>query len=198
MSDKPFPWRTLLFASLAANLLLVGGLAGAYAAGVRVQRETTQAIVDRMPGPRAFMAALPPETRIKMRRELVRSWDETRDARRAATLARRAAFDAAAQEPYDAARVRAAFAQLREADQAAIGVFHDNVIAGFATLTPEERQQALQALRRATPGRRAAVAPAELNEEGSAAPVEDRATRRERLRERMRERRRERRENAAP
>ncbi len=195
MSETRVPWRTLLFASLAINLLVVGGLAGAYAAGVRVQREVG-AVVDRMPGPRAFMAALPPETRVKMRPELVRSWDETREARRAAQLARRDAFAAAEQEPYDVARVRNAFARLRDADQAAIGVFHDNIIAGFATLTPAERREALLALRRAAPARRQAIAPTEgpTEEDAGVPPAEDRATRRERFRER----RRERRENATP
>jgi uncharacterized membrane protein len=185
MSEGRFPWRTLLFLSLAFNLLVIGAAVGAFGAGVRVQRETSRAVVERMPGPRAFMAALPPATREKMRRELERSWEETREARGAALQARRDAFMAAEQEPYDAERVRAAFAQLRSADQAAIAVFHNNIAEAFGALAPEERREALAALRRASPAARPGVAPS---------GAEDAQTPRERFREKMRERRRARRE----
>jgi len=204
MSESRFPWRTLLFVSVAFNLLIVGAVAGAFGAGVRLQRENPQAVVDRLPGVRAFMAALPAEARVKVRQELVASWQESRDLRRAAGQARRDAFAAAATEPYDVARVRAAFARLRAADQAAIGVFHDNVADAFGAMTPEERRSALEALRTAAPARREAIA-APAAEEGVAAPAGERPAlermtpqeRRERFRERMRERR-EQRQNATP
>jgi uncharacterized membrane protein len=190
-----FPWRTLLFVSVALNLLIIGAVAGAFGAGVRLQREANEAVVARMPGQRAFLAALPPETREIMRRELADSWRESRQLRRAALQARRDAFAAASAEPYDAERVRAAFARLREADQAAVGVFHDNVIDAFARLTPEQRREALDALRRATPARRQNIAPAEEAGEG-VLPAEGAAeeTEREKMRDVLRERRRERRE----
>lgn len=197
MSEQRFPWRTLLFVSVALNLLVVGVAVGAYSAGVRPERATAEAVVDRMPGPRAFIAALPAPTRAKMRQELVQSWDQSRELRRAANDARRDAFTAAATEPYDAARVGAAFARLRAADQAAIGVFHDDVIAAFGHLTPEERRAAVAALREAPPATRQRIGPREeritRGAEGG-----DQATPRERLRERLRERRRERREQRQP
>ncbi len=34
MSDSRFPWRTLLFVSVALNLLVVGAVAGAWSAGM--------------------------------------------------------------------------------------------------------------------------------------------------------------------
>ena len=190
-----FPWRTLLFVSVALNLLGVGAIAGAWGAGVRLQREVGDAVVMRMPGPRAFLAALPPETREIMRRELADSWQESRQLRRAALQARRDAFAAASAEPYDVERVRAAFARLREADQRAVGVFHDNVVDAFARLTPAQRREALEALARATPARRANLAPA-TNAADGAAPAGDGAdqTERQKMREMWRERRRERRE----
>lgn len=196
-----FPWRTLLFASVALNLLGVGAVAGALGAGVRVERQTPGAVVDRMPGPRAFLAALPAETRAKMREELADSWVESREARRAAVQARREAFAVAATEPYDAARVREAFARLRAADQAAIGVFHDNVAEAFGALSPEERREALQALRRAAPARHRSAAPS--GGDAAVAPANGEAGRPSTLeerRERRRERRRQRREQgeAAP
>lgn len=198
MSERKFPWRALLFASVALNLLAVGAVAGALGAGVRLERESPREAVVRMPGARAFMAALPVDLRVKMRAALADSWVESREARRASREARLAAFEAAAQEPYDVERVRAAFARVREADQAAIGVFHDSVVEAFATLSPEERREALEALRRAPPARRASVAPAQSDE---GAPALDDATvqeRREAFREKMRERRREQRLQQQP
>lgn len=154
MSESRFPWRTLAFVSAAVNLLVLGAVVGAIGAGVRIQREAPEALVERIPGPRAFLTALPPETRAKVRQDLVRSWANSRTLRREALQARRDAFAAAAAEPYDAARVRTAFARLRAADQAAIGVFHDDIAEAFAELTPEERRAALESLRRAPPARR--------------------------------------------
>jgi uncharacterized membrane protein len=190
-----FPWRTLLFLSVALNLLVIGAVAGAWGAGVRVQREIGDAVVARMPGPRAFLNALPPETREIMRGELAESWTESRELRRAALQARRDAFAAAATEPYDVERVRAAFARLREADQRAIAVFHDNVLDAFARLTPEQRREAMEALARAAPARRQNIAPADDTGDG-AAPAQDdaSASERQKMRELLRERRRERRD----
>jgi uncharacterized membrane protein len=204
--QSTFPWRTVLFISLALNLLLVGAAAGAWVAGVRPEREANRsAVVERMPGPRSFLRALPPETRATMRRELADSWGESREARQAAIQARRDAFDAASTEPYDAARVRAAFERLRAADQAAIAVFHDNVVEAFGTLTPEQRREALEALRRATPASRRdmapteeGVAPAELSPEERETMRERRQERRERWRQRREERLREREQQLAP
>jgi uncharacterized membrane protein len=188
-----FPWRTLLFLSVALNLLVIGAVAGAWGAGVRVQREVGDAVVARMPGPRAFLRALPPETRELMRRELADSWTASRQLRRAALQARREAFEAAATEPYDADRVRAAFARLREADQRAIGVFHDNVVDAFARLTPEQRREAMEALASAAPARRQTVAPRDDASEG-VAPTPEEQSLRQKMRDERRERRRERRE----
>jgi len=197
MSDTRFPWRTTLFVSVALNLLIIGGVVGAWGAGVRLQREAdSRAIVERMPGVRAFLLALPPETRAVMREEMAASWGESRAARQAASQARRDAFVAAATEPYDAARVREAFERLRAADQAAVAIFHNNVVDGFAELTPEERREALEALRTAPPATRPAdragdgagrVRP-ERSPEQRQAIEERRAERRERWRQRRQER----------
>ncbi|MBS0386497.1 MAG: periplasmic heavy metal sensor [Proteobacteria bacterium] len=153
MSERTFPWRTLLFVSVAFNLLIVGAAVGALGAGVRLERQP--AIGARFPAPREFMAALPPETQAKVREELVRTWVQIRPLRQQAAQARREAFDAAATEPFDAARVRAAFARVRATDEAALAAFHENVIAAFAQMTPEERRRAIVALRNAVPRRQA-------------------------------------------
>ena len=197
MSESRFPWRTLLFASVALNLLVVGAVAGAWSSGVRLEREgDDRAVVSRLPGPGAFLRALPPEVRDTMRDDLATTWTQSRELRQGAMQARRDAFAAAEQEPYDAARVRAAFERLRAADQAAIGVFQNYVIDGLAELTPEQRRDALQALRRAAPAaRREGVGPAG---DGEARPTlsperrEEIQERRQERRERWRERREER------
>lgn len=195
MSERPFPWRTLLFVSAAINLLILGAALGAFGAGVRLERQGAgEAVVERMPSARAFVAALPEETRPVIRAELARSWVQSRDARREALQARRDAFEAAAAEPFDAEAVRAAFARLREADQRAIGVFHDNVVSAFAAMTPEQRREALAALRQTAPAaRQPGAAPVE-EPVGPALDPSDREMRREKFRERVRQRLRERRE----
>jgi uncharacterized membrane protein len=203
MSDTRFPWRTLLFVSLALNLLVIGAVGGAFLSGARVEREgSTGAVVERLPGPRAFLRALPEETRALMRQKLADSWQTSRETRQAAIQARRDAFAAAAQEPYDAARVRAAFERLRAADQAAIAVFHDDVVEAFGELTPEQRREALEALRNAAPAaRQAGVGPADDAAAPEALSPEQRETiqeRREERRERWRQRREERLQRQQP
>lgn len=197
MSERTFPWRTLLFASVAVNLLIVGTAIGAYTSGVRLERPTP-ATAAALPGPRALMASLPQETRAKVRDQVARTWAETRALRQTAAQARRDAFDAAEVEPFDAVRVRAAFARVRTSDDAALAEFHNNMIDALAQMSPDERRRAISALRGAGPIRRAALrdgAPAANAAAGvgdSSQP--DALTPRQRFREAVRERIRERRE----
>jgi uncharacterized membrane protein len=197
MSERAFPVRTLLFVSLAVNLLAIGGIAGAFLSGARLQQPAPEpeptALVERLPGPRAFMAALPPETRVKMRQELAASWRESRETRQAAAQARRDAFEVVEAQPFDAARVKEAFARMRAADQATLGVFHDNLIDVFAGMEEGERRMAIEALRSATPARRASVLPdGEVAPAAGGAIVPGDGTLREKMRERWRERRQQR------
>jgi uncharacterized membrane protein len=178
---------------VAVNLLIAGAAVGAYSSGVRLERAASPTAT-RLPGPRAMMAALPQETRAKVRDQVARTWDQTRTLRQQAVQARRDAFDAASTEPFDAARVRAAFARVRSSDDAALAEFHNNMIDAFAQMRPEERRRAVSALRTAGPARRA------LLREGVAQPAADdpaqpdNLTPRQRFREAVRERMRERRE----
>ena len=190
MSEATFPWRTLLLASVAINLLVAGALVGAYASGVRLERAAASG---QLPGPRVMMAALPQTARAKVRDQLARTWVETRALRQQAAQARRDAFDTAAAEPFDAVRVRAAFAHVREADAASLAAFHNNMIDAFAAMTPAERQRAIAALRNAGPGRRAAQRQSEIQPAGDPGQGEN-LTPRQRLREAVRERMRERRQ----
>lgn len=193
MSESNFPWRTLLFASVAINLLGVGAIAGGLAAGVRLERAGVAAPVDSAgPAlvPHVVIAAFPQTARAKVREQLVRSWPQLLEARQQSITARRSAYDAAASEPFDRERTRTAFARLRSADASALGIVHEDIIAALAAMSPQERRDALEAVRNATAGGEAAPERGVQSESGSgsdeAAP---RRTLRERIRERIRERR---------
>lgn len=193
MSERTFPWRTLLFVSVAINLLIAGTAIGAYSSGVRLERAASPTAT-RLPGPRAMMASLPQETRAKVRDQVARTWAETRALRQNAAQARRDAFDAAATEPFDAPRVRAAFARVRTSDDAALAEFHNNMIDAFAQMTPDERRRAIAALRGAGPIRRAAIRDSIVQPATGDPAQPDALTPRQRFREAVRERIRERRE----
>ncbi|MFZ2030184.1 MAG: periplasmic heavy metal sensor [Vitreimonas sp.] len=186
MSERTFPWRTLLFVSVAVNLLIAGTAIGAYTSGVRIER-AAPATATRLPGPRAMMASLPQETRAKVRDQLARTWTETRALRQQAAQARRDAFDAAATEPFDAARVRTAFARVRSSDDAALAAFHNSMIDAFAQMSPEERRVAVLALRNAGPIRRAAMRNAVAQPVTGDPAQQDALTPRQRFRESVRE-----------
>jgi uncharacterized membrane protein len=141
-----------------------------------------------------MMAALPQETRAKVRDQVARTWVQTRSLRQQAAQARRDAFDAAAAEPFDAVRVRAAFARVRSSDDAALAEFHNNMIDAFAQMTPVERRRAINALRTAGPVRRAILREGAMQPATGDPTQPDNLTPRQRFREAVRERIRERRE----
>jgi uncharacterized membrane protein len=161
-----FPLRTILFVSLALNLLFVGALIGARAAGVRLERAGVEQAFQRGPGPRAFMGALSPENRAMFREELARTWLSSREERAQSRRARRALYAAAAEEPYDAEKVRAAFAAQRTADQATIAVFHDAIAEALGKVDPAERRRVIDAVAQAQ--RLRAPAPARAADESPA------------------------------
>jgi uncharacterized membrane protein len=186
-----FPWRTALFVSLAVNLVVISAAIGALATGARLARPADREEAPRLAGQRAFMQALPPETRRALRREVGRELMAMREERAAARAARMQVFEAARAEPYDAEQVRAAFAAMREADGAVIAGFHGALAEGFARLSAEQRATALDALARGRGNEAQADGGdgAPEAEPGAAAAPEER---RERLRERWRERREQR------
>jgi uncharacterized membrane protein len=181
-----FPWRTALFISLALNLVLISAAIGAYATGARLARPAPEReLGQRIAGQWAFMQALPPETRRALRRELGRELIDMREERAALRTARAALYEAARAEPYDSARVSAAFAAVRAADAVVIAGFHDALASSLARISAEDRAAALDALASGRPAPEDASVPADAP--AGAAP--SREERRERLRERWRERR---------
>lgn len=173
------PWRIVLFVSLALNLLVLGGVVGAYAAGARLERVSEPPAGAMQTGaPRTFMALLPADVRRQVRAELVRTWAQSGDIRAEAMAARREALAALAAEPYDPARLRAAFAQMRAADLRVAETFHEAVARTVGELTPAQRAAAAGAL----------SAPRETLRERRRAWRQGREDARERLRERRQER----------
>jgi uncharacterized membrane protein len=200
MSDpKPFPWRTAFLASLGINLLVIGGVAGAFGSGARLERPAAQVQtpppaqqqadvpLEQMPAPRAFLAAAPPEARQTIRRDLSQTWRETRNERVTARDARAELYEAATADTYDAARVKRAFAHLREANQNALAPFQNRLADSFGGMSAAERRAAIDTvLTRPAATDAPALAP------GPRLRDLPREERRELLRERLRERREQR------
>lgn len=137
---------TVALVSIAINLLGLGVLAGGYMGGLRIERaggESTRASQGR-----SFMAALPPERRAEVRREVGRLFLATRTERIEARKAREALLAAVLAEPYDEAAVRDAFAAVRAADASVQMRFQDGAVALLGRLEPGERRAALVAMMR--------------------------------------------------
>lgn len=154
---RGFPWKTTAIAALALNFVLIGAGVGAVAAGARLMPPGA-------PGPgmgtgggamaRSVLESLPEARRAEVRALFGQGLRAAAPERRAARQARIAAFKAAMAEPYDGAAVRAAFAEMRAADGAALSKFDDNLVEVLGKLTPQERRAALAELaRRAQKGR---------------------------------------------
>lgn len=147
MSERSFPWRTVVFASLAVNLLLIGAVIGGYASGLRLERAAGphDRMDMRQPPRGGFLGALPDKERALVREDLRRSFLATRDLRAAARVAREDVMNLATGDTYDVEAVRAALGRMREADLAVAQAFHDAVAETLADLTPDQRRDALEA-----------------------------------------------------
>jgi uncharacterized membrane protein len=146
MSEQRFPVRTLLFVSVAINLLLVGAAIGVAASGARLHRGVAPPGVG--PGPRAFMGALPPEKAEDIRKRLTAAWQANAPERDAARAARLEVFRLVSQDKFDEPALRAALAQVRAADARLTEKNQDAVIAVLKDLEPRQRVVALAAILR--------------------------------------------------
>lgn len=110
-------WIILLIVSVLINGVLIG--AGARTWFAAPTPEATQQ--DRSAGPRgafsmrAFMRALPDDSRAEVRARFEAAGPELRELGRSARRAQEAAFAALRAEPFDPAAARAATAQARDA-----------------------------------------------------------------------------------
>lgn len=140
-------WRTIALVSLALNLLVVGAAVGGYAAGARFSPPGAERGAVRAERPmRALIAAVEPERRPAVRREIARTFVAARDARKEVRDARISLAQTIRAEPYDAAAVRAAFARMRAADQALAQRFQDMTADQLAAMSPQERRRVVGVL----------------------------------------------------
>jgi uncharacterized membrane protein len=140
-------WRTIALVSLALNLLIAGTALGGYAAGARFSPPGADRGPSRAERPiRAIIAAVEPERRPAVRREIARTFAAAREARKEARDARMSLTQTIRAEPYDVAAVRAAFARMRAADQALAQRFQDLTADQLAAMTPEERRRIIGVL----------------------------------------------------
>ncbi|HVY83810.1 MAG TPA: periplasmic heavy metal sensor [Caulobacterales bacterium] len=137
-----FPWRTLLFISVAFNLLLIGVGVGIILRGEPV----TAAGGARLTTPRAIMAALPADARRPLRARLIQAWRESRDQRAEVREASAEVIRLLRADTYDANTMRQALARQRTAMSASTATFHDAAADAFTALTPAQRRAVADAL----------------------------------------------------
>jgi len=131
--------KTILIASLVANLFLAGALVGALVVGSRMIHERTEVRRGDRPGVWSAVQAIPPERR-QMLREVMR--EQAREAGpdlQAGREARQAAARLIAEPVYDAVAVAAALERAREFDAQARAKVDAGLAKRLGQLTPEER-----------------------------------------------------------
>jgi len=135
--------RTLLIASLAANVFLAGVLVG------NSQRGPGKGAFG--PGPMGMPPLVSPmdfrrivsdpEVGDKLKSTLDELRPQMRSAMRGSFEARRAILDAIKSEPFDPEGLSAAFEGSRQADDAVRLIAQESIQSFIASLTPEERSQ---------------------------------------------------------
>jgi len=139
-----------LFLSLAVNLFVIGTGVGVFVIGHRLHGEGAQ---PRRPQPLwAAADSLPVEQRDAYRRLLQSQamgvGQQIRDARRA----RRDAFEALGEDPFDANATRKRLADARTLEVQARGEVESRIVDFAATLPPEERAELARGLMQSAPG----------------------------------------------
>jgi uncharacterized membrane protein len=129
-----------LFVSLAANLFLVGAVAGGLVVGQKMRAERPHTA--QRPNPPLWRAgdALPPDKAQAYRRALRDQSPEVREAMRAARTARMEAWRSIGQEPFDPAAAKRRLAEIRAQEADARGQIENDTIDFAADLSPEERK----------------------------------------------------------
>lgn len=128
----------LLFVSLALNLFLLGGVAGGLVIGQKFRPNHSP------PGraaPPLWRAAegLSQDQAQAYRAALRSSAPQMRDAMRAARTARQEAWASLAQEPLDAASLKARLSAIRAQEAQARGVADERIVDFAAALPPTDR-----------------------------------------------------------
>lgn len=148
-SEKPRRWLGPAFlASVALNLFLLGVLSVPLFMGPH--RDFAMRVPEPGSGTGMFHSSfkdLPKEDRDAIRGTMLRHFSQIRPHLRAVQEARLGLADALAAEPYDEGAVRAAFDAMDAAMRDVGAASRDAMMAGFATLSPEQRHRVAEAMR---------------------------------------------------
>lgn len=131
-------WRWLLVASLALNLLIIGGLAGLWMKGPPHGRPHWGASPTAF-GLMRFTRDLPPERREAVRGHLKDARTSLRALRSELRDARRNAVEALRTPDYSTDKLAAAMAAVADVDNRMRAAGTEALMKGIAELTPEER-----------------------------------------------------------
>lgn len=132
----------LLLASLALNLLLIGGIGWRMANA----RKYVQALVPPSTG--WILRDLSEERRAELQPAAREGFESVRPARIEMFRAQRRVNELIGNEPFDQEALEDAFAQLRELSMDYQALSHERTIELLELLTPEERQAATEFVRR--------------------------------------------------
>ena len=143
---------TLAMVSILVNVLLIGLIGGRMigqagqnrdvaAVGATAETRVAQRILENVPR----------RDRVELRRLFVQTLRENRNVILERNLARRAFANALVAEPYDDASVRAAMADLREADLVLQTAMQDALATSFQRLTPEQREALARSIESGAP-----------------------------------------------
>jgi len=134
-----------LLASVALNLFLIALMAVPFVKGPPEGERSGHH--SGMPGMYHSLKDLPREDRQTMRQAMRDRFPAARLHMRDMSAARAALAEALAADPYDETAARAAFDDMDAAMREMTAVGRDAMLAGFAKLTPEQRQRVAQAMR---------------------------------------------------
>jgi len=166
--------RWLLFASLAVNVFVLGAAAGGGLAGLRLvhraelERPAPAPKAGGLIDPRLVFDALDETRKRELRREIRSTFRTLGPQLRKVSGAREELLDALQADPFDEARARRAYETLVQKYKDVRETGYDQLFEVLVSLTPEERQRIVAALRdseqrlwmgRGRPGRKGGVQP---------------------------------------
>lgn len=122
--------------SLAFNAGLVGVVGGRLLAGGADDDGDDY----KRPIVRRFDRDLPHSERREIRKKFVKNWRQSHGERQAIEEARKAIMDAAQEDPVDAEKLEAAFAQLRQAENKLRARMHTALADYLVNASPEHRE----------------------------------------------------------
>jgi uncharacterized membrane protein len=143
---RPFNWlKAALIASLAVNLLFVGGGIARWYVGFGPERSARLTQMQLIP--RFFFRELDRSRRLELLAVLKSHDREIRDGRKAVKAEMAELANALEAEPYDPARVKAAVTAFTAQSEVLVTTGGDAALAVIDKLTPEERKLMAKHLR---------------------------------------------------